>query len=337
MNRIHNNINLLLDNEDAVDEFRNAIGFLGCRGFLTEEISISFNEANDSLFSLPKGWSWVTLSDLSEYITSGSRGWKKIYAPQGDIFIRSQDIKYDALVFEDKVFVNLPEQTEGMRTLVRPGDLLMTITGANVGKCAQVPELSQKAYVSQHVALIRLKIFAQTPFLHWWLTNSFGGRKHLAKYFYGDKPGLNLTQVGSILISLPPPEVQDRIVETLEHYAMIFDCLVDQVKEAQHPAQLLVSAAVTSITGISNEGKEKMKVPKTELVSTLNIGTSPSNKERSPSCNYPHQKQWRDTSKDVVERVWLRDRCFLSATKSGDGKGLDCATRTAYVKEVEIN
>ena len=42
----------------------------------------------------------------------------------------------DALIFEDTAFVYLPEKVEGKRTLIREGDLLITITGANVGKCA---------------------------------------------------------------------------------------------------------------------------------------------------------------------------------------------------------
>ena len=155
-NRVHDNLNLWLNDEEAITEIRNTVGFLGCRGFLTEPKPVYVTESNGGNNHLPKGWSWKTLEQLSEYITSGSRGWKRFIADRGDIFIRSQDIKHDSLVFEDKAFVVLPEQVEGMRTLVRSGDLLMTITGANVGKCAQVPPLEQKAYVSQHVALITI-------------------------------------------------------------------------------------------------------------------------------------------------------------------------------------
>ena len=281
-NRVHDNLNLLLNEEEAITELRNTVGFLGCRGFLTESNPVYITESNTGNTPLPTGWSWKTLGQLSEYITSGSRGWKRFIAAQGDVFIRSQDIKYDSLIFEDTAFVVLPEQVEGMRTLVSPGDLLMTITGANVGKCAQVPQLRQKAYVSQHVALIRVLDVRHTPFLHYWLTNSFGGRKHLAQYIYGDKPGLNLAQVRSIPIPLPPQEVQDRIVEALDHYKTLSDHLATQVREVRNTAELLASAAISSITGIQVEDKEKMKVPKTELVSPLRVGVSPANRERAP-------------------------------------------------------
>lgn len=335
--RIHDSLNLWLDNEDAVDEIRNVVSYLGCRGLLSEPIMVNFNEVEDFLFSLPAGWEWVALNNLSEYITSGSRGWKKFYAPQGEIFIRSQDIKYDALIFEDPAYVNLPDQVEGMRTLVHEGDLLITITGANVGKCAQVLELREKAYVSQHVALIRLKDVRQAPFLHLWITNSFGGRKHLSRYIHGDKPGLNLKQVGSILIPLPPQEVQDRIIKILEHYKVIFDSLVDQVKEAQQLAMMLASAAVTSVTGISSKGQEKMKIPKTELVSQLSVGTEPTNLEKAPLATILIRYNGELSAKMLWNASGLEIDAFYRQLRTEMGKGWIIQLETAYVKEVETN
>lgn len=336
-NRLHNNFNLWLNNEDAVTELKDAVSFLGCCGFLTESSPFYITESNIKKSPLPTGWSWKTLDQLSEYITSGSRGWKKYMASQGDIFIRSQDIKYDALIFEDRASVNLPEQVEGMRTLVRPGDLLMTITGANVGKCAQVPQLNQKAYVSQHVALIKIEDSRNTPFLHWWITNNFGGRKHLAKYIYGDKPGLNLTQVRNIPIPLPPPKVQDRIVEALEHYKALFDRLANQVKEARNTAELLASAAVASITGIQIEDKEKMKVPKTELVSTLRIGVSPTNSERAPLVAILIRNDGEMPAKTLWQASGLEIDAFYQQLKTEMARGWIVQPEVAYVREMEAS
>jgi type I restriction enzyme, S subunit len=164
-NRVQDNFNLWLNNREAITELRNTVGFLGCRGFLTESSLFYTTESNSATMPLPSEWSWKTLKQLSEYITSGSRGWKRFMAPLGDRFIRSQDIKYDSLVFEAPAFVVLPEQVEGMRTLIHPGDLLMTITGANVGKCAQAPQLNQKAYVSQRLCCMKAAK-AKPSFIH---------------------------------------------------------------------------------------------------------------------------------------------------------------------------
>ncbi len=336
-NRVYDNINLWLNDEDAIIELRNTVGFLGCRGLLTESNPFYITESNGSIVPLPPGWSWKTLGQLSEHITSGSRGWKKFIAPQGDIFIRSQDIKHDLLVFEDKAFVALPEQVEGMRTLVRPGDLLMTITGANVGKCVQVPQLTQRAYVSQHVALIRVSDTRHTPFLHWWITNSFGGQKHLAQYIYGDKPGLNLAQVGSIPIPLPPQEVQDRIVESLEHYKILFARLAAQVSEARNLAESLATAAVASITGIQIQTKEKMKAPKTELISTLRIGVSPTNREQAPLAAILIRNNGEMPAKTLWQASGLEIDVFYQHLKTEMERDWIVQPEAAYMREVEVS
>ena len=60
------------------------------------------------------------------------------------------------LNLDDIAFVKPPARAEGLRTKVRQHDLLITITGANVTKTALVEKAMGDAYVSQHVALVRL-------------------------------------------------------------------------------------------------------------------------------------------------------------------------------------
>lgn len=105
---------------------------------------------------LPQGWVWATIDQMSELLTSGSRGWADYYSDTGATFIRSQNINKDWLNLSDIAFVDPPSNSEGSRTKVEQHDLLVTITGANVGKAARVDMRLAEAYVSQHVALIRL-------------------------------------------------------------------------------------------------------------------------------------------------------------------------------------
>ena len=133
-----NSLSLWGREPQAIRDLRNVIDALACRGLLAKGTEFKTDSENDAfLQALPIGWEWETLGNLSEYITSGSRGWKAYIASKGDAFIRSQDIKQDALIFENPAFVSLPEKVEGKRSLVRQGDLLLTITGGNVGKCAR--------------------------------------------------------------------------------------------------------------------------------------------------------------------------------------------------------
>ena len=83
-------------------------------------------------------------------------GWQGYYADEGALFIRAQNIKTDRLNLDDEVFVALPSKAEGTRARVRRGDILITITGGNLGKTALIEDDFEEAYVSQHIALTRL-------------------------------------------------------------------------------------------------------------------------------------------------------------------------------------
>ena len=162
-------------------------------------------------------WDQTTLGSQLSFLTSGSRGWAKFYAGHGDKFIRAQNLKHDRLDLEDIALVNLPDQSEGMRTRVHTGDLLITITGANVTKTAFVSSDIGTAYVSQHVALARPIEGSNTEFLYWYLVSEIGGRKQLTAAAYGaGKPGLNLKNIRSVQIPLPSAEEQTEIVSCIK-------------------------------------------------------------------------------------------------------------------------
>jgi type I restriction enzyme S subunit len=163
---------------------------------------------------LPDGWCWASVDELSILITSGSRGWAEYYASSGPLFIRSQDINSDALRLDDVAHVQLPGESEGSRTSAQAFDVLITITGANVTRCAPVRATLGEAYVSQHVALVRPVDSSITELAHLWLISEQGGRKQLKTAAYGlGKPGLNLADVANVYLPLPPAAERAQIVQ----------------------------------------------------------------------------------------------------------------------------
>ena len=95
---------------------------------------------------------WITIQfgELCEYITSVSRGWANYYSDSGSLFIRAQNLNKDRLDLGDIAYVSLPEKVEGKRTQTKVGDILVTITGANVTKAGYLDHDLGEAYVSQH-------------------------------------------------------------------------------------------------------------------------------------------------------------------------------------------
>jgi type I restriction enzyme S subunit len=335
--RLHTNFESLFSEPADVRLLRDMLFDLALRGILLAQskLTASDNSSNEDRSPLPEGWEWKTLADLSEYITSGSRGWKAYMASTGDSFIRSQDIRQDALIFDNPAFVTLPERVEGKRTLVRPGDLLLTITGGNVGRCAVVPELPKSAYVSQHVALIRLQKPSLSEFIHFWMVNAFGGRAFLARYIYGDKPGLNLVQVGSVPIPVPPARVLPDILTTLRRHRQLCDALAEQLNAMSDVAAKLCTAAVATLTGISIEQKvdAPVKAPQTELIAPLRLGTPPDVKAQAPLATLLARYNGEMQARDLWQRFGGEIDAFYAQLKIEVAHGWIATPSVAGVRE----
>ncbi len=170
-----------------------------------------------STYSIPKEWKWVRLWDLSYLVTSGSRGWSGYYADEGAYFVRSAEINNNVLRLEEAIKVNLPKKVEGKRSLIQKGNILTTVTGANVGKCAKIEKTIPEAYVSQSVAITKLVDNDLTDYVHLSLLapNSGGGMLKDMAYGLG-RPVLSLPQIKSIQIPLPTKEEQVEIVKRVE-------------------------------------------------------------------------------------------------------------------------
>jgi type I restriction enzyme S subunit len=176
----------------------------------------------------------TTLGALAEYITSGSRDWSKYYAASGALFIRTQDINQNRLSLDDVARVRLPAKVEGKRSLVRKGDLLITITGANVGKVAVVEQEVPEAYVSQSVCLVRLKDPSLANFLQLQLIARRGEKSSLEAMAYGlGRPVLNLENIRAARVKVGSPKVMAEIVAVIEKQFSRLDEAVANLKRVK--------------------------------------------------------------------------------------------------------
>ncbi len=206
---------------------------------------------------LPTSWTWANLDQLSHFVTSGSRGWAEHYSETGPIFIRAQDINSDRLRLDKIAHVRPPDGAEGARTKVAKNDILITVTGANVTKTAYVEHQLDEAYVSQHVALVRLVDPDLVRYLHYWIICPTAGRAALTKFAYGaGKPGLNLEQVRSLKIALPPIQEQREIVAEVDRRLSAVDAVDAEIGHSLKRAARLRQ----SILKRAFEGKLVMQV-----------------------------------------------------------------------------
>lgn len=100
----------------------------------------------------------------------------------------------------------------------------------------------------------------------------------------GLKNSFRLSDINEMLFPLPPLEEQKRIVTKVKFLMALCDTLESQLTETRSIAEKLAQSAVAAITGNQMENKEKMKAPKTELVTCLRLIKSPSIKTQAPLC-----------------------------------------------------
>ncbi len=158
----------------------------------------------------PRDMSLAPLDEHLLFVTSGSRGWAKYYAPTGSRFIRSLDVQMNHIRCADPTFVEAPDNAEARRTRVMAGDVLLTITGSRIGRVAPVSAALAGSYISQHVAILRIDSERIEPnFLSFFLSLETGGQRQIAKAQYGQtKPGLNFEQIRRFQIPVPPVKSQ---------------------------------------------------------------------------------------------------------------------------------
>jgi len=177
------------------------------------------HQFKDSLLGrIPVEWEVEPLGKVASLVTSGSRGWARFYSTEGAVFLRIGNLTREHINFrfDDVMYVNVPESSEGKRTAVQEGDLLISIT-ADLGIIAVVPEGFPEAYVNQHIALVRLNKEEVYPRFIGHLLNSGVGQTQIEKLNEsGAKAGLNLPTIENLRVFRPPYSEQQKIVDILD-------------------------------------------------------------------------------------------------------------------------
>ena len=150
-----------------------------------------------------KGWEVRKLGESIEFMTSGSRGWAQYYSLKGSLFLRINNVGYNELRLNDIIFVNPPNNAEAVRTLVSPGDILLSIT-ADLGRTCVIPNDFPKAYINQHLALIRMRKEYNPFFFSHLLSTDYGKNQFNKLNKGGVKAGLNFSDIQSLTFLNPP-------------------------------------------------------------------------------------------------------------------------------------
>ena len=158
------------------------------------------------LGDVPAHWDVRRLSYLALKFGSGitPRGGATVYQETGIPFLRSQNIQFDGIRLEDVAHISEKLHDELTASRVKPGDVLLNITGASIGRVCSVPMELAEANVNQHVCIIRpRKEYIIPDFLSAYLSTPMIQGEIYTQQSGASREGLTLQSIRGLLIPLP--------------------------------------------------------------------------------------------------------------------------------------
>jgi len=210
---------------------------------------------------VPEGWDISKLKWNVSKIGSGKtpRGGAEIYQDAGILFIRSQNVHFDGLVLNDIAFISPEIDAEMETSRVIPLDILLNITGASLGRCTIVPEIIPYANVNQHVCIVRpTKEKVLPDYLNRYLSSSIAQWQIFRSEEGVSREGLTFSQVGNIVVLIPPLKEQKEISDFLNIECIRNNTIIEKIQvsidKLHEYRSALISSAVTGKIDVRQEG-----------------------------------------------------------------------------------
>ncbi|HFR4112911.1 TPA: restriction endonuclease subunit S [Yersinia enterocolitica] len=161
-------------------------------------------------------WDHKLLGSVTSKIGSGStpKGGSQVYLDLGIPFIRSQNVNNDKLLLNELVFISSDTDKKMKGSRVKPGDILLNITGASIGRSCVVPESFDKGNVNQHVCIIRLSN-GKPRFYQNYLSSQKGQKLIELSQSGSGREGLNFENIRKFKIASPTIQEQAKIADFL--------------------------------------------------------------------------------------------------------------------------
>lgn len=205
---------------------------------------------------------------------------------------------------------------------VREGDLLITEGGDwdKVGRTAIWRGGVENCLHQNHV--FKARVPSEQLMKQWveLVFNSGVGRE----YFAGaskqttNLASINMTQLRSFPLPIPPLEEQQRILTVLADLTSQCDEWRDQLDKKQTLSAHFASAAVSILTGIAIEKEEEtsVKAPRTELIAPLRLGTPPDVKVQAPLATLLARHNGEMSARDLWQRFGGEIDAFYAQLKA---------------------
>ena len=266
--------------------------------------------------TLPLTWRWARLSSLCNAVTDGDH-LPPPKSSEGIAFLTIGNVTTGEVVFEGCRLVP-KSYYDKLAPFRRPlvGDIVYTVVGATYGRPALV-EVSRPFCVQRHIAILKpsknmdvnfLMLALRSPFVYEQATSSITGTA---------QPTIPLTALRNFLFPVPPLAEQRRIVAKVGELMALVDSLENQQRQRDQLAEAFAKACIDTFTGTTQlKILEKMKVPKTELVSIVALGENPKSEEKAPLARLLRQHEGKLAAKELWRHSGLTIDSFYMQLKA---------------------
>ncbi|MCX6820429.1 MAG: restriction endonuclease subunit S [Candidatus Aenigmarchaeota archaeon] len=158
------------------------------------------------------------LKDVSKKIVDGPFGSQlkvEEYVEKGIPLIRVKDVKDQELLEDNFVYISKEKQEQLKRSKVLPGDVLLTKAGS-IGNACVFPKHLREANITSHLAKIEVNNVVYPEYLCKYLNTKYGRLQIFREGNKTTRPELNISEVSSILVIVPPLGKQEKIVQLMD-------------------------------------------------------------------------------------------------------------------------
>ena len=248
---------------------------------------------------VPKNWAWASVEQLKPGDRTCAYGVLQPGAndPSGVLLIRVGDIN-DGRVSLDGMKRIAPRIASAyQRTQLQGGELLITLVGA-IGRTAVAPLALAGANTARAVGVIPLTSLTKPEWVELWLRSPEKINEMVGKSHEVARKTLNLEDVRSAAVPIPPLDEQSEIVREVERRFLASDRLTaainSQLERARATRQSLLQEAFA--------GKLVSQDPKDETASVL---LKRIHAARKAAANKPKAKRMPKSKSNVTRRTLL--------------------------------
>ena len=215
-------------------------------------------------FEVPSSWAWTTLGEIGNWQSGAtpSRLRKDYYG--GNIpWLKTGDLN-DGYISDIPEYITETALKETSVKLNPKDSVLIAMYGATIGK---VGILSFPATTNQACCACTDYLVKKMYLFYFLLANR---EKFIAMGGGGAQPNISKEKIVSTLIPLPPKQEQSRIVEGIEHWLSLVDC----IEKNKDNLQRTIKEAKSKVLDLAIHGKlvpqDPTDEPAAELLKRIN-------------------------------------------------------------------